>query len=139
MKQIARPRPADRRVHPVPRRRGDEDVEAPTAIVPLLEPRRLDRDVAEGGEPLAGERGRLGARLDGSHRASERGQRARRLPGAAAHLEHRRTRVHAGDGDEFCKQFAGVRRSHAVVELGHVFEHSTEATSIRVVHPTILP
>jgi hypothetical protein len=38
----------------VPRRRGHENIEAAAAVVPFLEPRRLDFDVAEGGEPLAG-------------------------------------------------------------------------------------
>jgi hypothetical protein len=37
----------------VPRRRGDQQVEAPTAVVPLLERRPLDADIAEGGDPSA--------------------------------------------------------------------------------------
>ena len=131
---VVRSPPADRRVDPVPRRRGHEDVEAPAAVVPLLERRRLDLDVREAGEPPAGERGHAGARLDGGHRAPERGQRARRLAGAAAHLEHRRPLVHAGDGDEVREQLVGVGRPHPVVELRHLVEHGAEVLSFRPGH-----
>src|SRR6266581_1318429 len=57
MEHVMRSAPADGRVDPVPRRRGYQDIKAPSAIVPLLERRILDPDVAEGGEPLASERG----------------------------------------------------------------------------------
>src|SRR5215216_5607882 len=38
---VVRSPPANRGVDPVPRRRRDEDIEAPTTVVPLLERRRL--------------------------------------------------------------------------------------------------
>jgi hypothetical protein len=123
----------------MPRRRGHEDIEACTAVVPLLKRRRFDGDVAEGGELLASECGHFRARLDGGHRASERCQRACRLAGTAAHLKHRRPFVHAGDGDEVCEQLVGVSRPDPVVELRHLVEHPTEVTSIRACHRTILP
>jgi len=64
---LVRSLPGNRRVDPMPRRCSHEDIEASTAVVPLLERRRLDVDVAEGGEPLASERGHFRARLDGGH------------------------------------------------------------------------
>jgi hypothetical protein len=82
------PAPANGRVDPVPRRCGHEDIEAAPAVVPFLEHRILDFNVAEGGEPLASERGHARAGLDGGYRAPERGQRACRLTGTAAHLEN---------------------------------------------------
>ena len=103
----ARP-PADRRVDPVPRRRGREHVEASTRVVPLLERRRLNVDVAEGSEPLASKRGHARAGLDRGHRTSQSRQRARRLTGTAAHLKRRRPSVHAGDDDEVRKRLVGV-------------------------------
>jgi hypothetical protein len=59
--------PANRRIDPVPRRRSHEDIEARAVVVPLLKPRRLDFDVAEGSEPSASERGHSRARLEGGH------------------------------------------------------------------------
>jgi hypothetical protein len=64
---VVRSPPADRRVDPVPRRRRDEDIEASTTVVPLLERRRLDVDVGEAADSMAGECGHLRARLDGGH------------------------------------------------------------------------
>jgi len=116
----------------VPRRRGHEDIEASAAVIPLLKRRRLDFDVAEGGDPLASECGHFHARLDGGHRASERCQRARRLTGAAAHLQHRGPFVQASDSDEVHEQPVGVSRSDPVIELRHIVEHPTEVTLIRV-------
>ena len=110
-----RPLPADRWVDPVPRRGSHQDVESPTAVVPLLERRRFDLHVQEGREPLAGKGGHARAGFDGGHRAPERSQRASRLAGATAHLEHPRPFVHAGDGDEVREQLVRVRRAHAVV------------------------
>src|SRR6266700_2761183 len=81
MEQVMRPAPANGRVDPVPRRRGHQDIEAPSAAVPLLERRILDLDVAEGGEPLASQRGHARAGLDGGYRVPEPCQRARRLTG----------------------------------------------------------
>jgi hypothetical protein len=123
----------------VPRRSGHEDIEAPSTVVPLLERRIPDLDVAEGGKPLASERGHARAGLDGGHRVPERCQRACRLTGTAAHLKHRGPPVHAGDGDEIREQLVRVRRPHAVVELWHLVEHLTEVTSIRSCHRTNLP
>jgi hypothetical protein len=137
--QVVRSRPANRRVDPVPRRRGHQDIEASTAVVPLLEARRLDGDVAEGGGPLAGECGHVRTRLDGRHGTSEHRQRPRRLTGTAAHLQHRRPLVQAGDGDEVREQLVGVSRPDPVVELRHLVEHPTEIASIRACHHTILP
>jgi hypothetical protein len=111
----------------------------PTAVVPLLERRGLDLDVREAREPLAGERRHACAELDGGHRVSQRGQRTRRLPGAAPHLQHRRPRLHASDGHEVRKQLIRVRRSHTVVERRHLVKHPTEVTSVRTCHPMILP
>jgi hypothetical protein len=85
---------------------------------PAPERRILDLDVAEGGEPLASERGHARAGLDGGHRVPERGQRACRLTGTAAHLQHRRPPVHAGDGGQIREQLVRVGRPHAVVEPG---------------------
>jgi hypothetical protein len=80
-----RPAPANGRVNPGPRRRGHEDIEAPSAVIPLLERRILDQDVADGGEPLTRERGHARAQLDAGHRAPERRQGACRLaPGRQA-------------------------------------------------------
>jgi hypothetical protein len=59
MEHVMRSAPANGRVDPVPRRRGHEDIEAPSAVMPLLERRILDLDVAEGGKPLASERARI--------------------------------------------------------------------------------
>jgi hypothetical protein len=56
---VVRSPPADRRVDPVPRRRRDEDIEASTTVVPLLERRRLDVDVGEAADSMAGECGHL--------------------------------------------------------------------------------
>jgi len=134
-----RPAPANGRVDPMPRRRGHEDIEAPPAVVPLLERRILDRDVAEGGEPLASERGQARTALDGGHRVPERCQRACRLTGTAAHLKHRGPPVHAGDGDKVGEQLVRVAWPHAVIELWHLVEHLTEVTSIGTCHRTNLP
>jgi len=123
----------------VPRRRGDKNIEAPSAVVPRLERRILDLDVAEGAEPLAGQRRHARSGFDGSHRAPECCQRACRLAGTAAHLEHRGPPVRAGDGDQIREQLVGVRRPHAIVEFGHLVEHMTEVTPIRSGHRTNLP
>jgi hypothetical protein len=56
MEHVMRPAPAGGRVDPVPRRRGHQDIEAPAAVVLLLERRRPGLDVAERGEPLAARR-----------------------------------------------------------------------------------
>src|SRR5260221_6276823 len=66
-------------------------------------------------------------------------QRARCLTVPTAHCQHGRPPVHAGDGGEVREQLVRVRRSHAVVELGHLVEHPTEVASIRSCHCTILP
>jgi hypothetical protein len=57
--------PPDRRVDPVPRRCSNEHIEAAAAVVPVLERRGLDIDVAEACDPLASGRGHGHARLDG--------------------------------------------------------------------------
>jgi hypothetical protein len=44
-------RPTGSRLDPVPRRRRDQDVEAPPAVVPFFERRLLDGDVAKGRKP----------------------------------------------------------------------------------------
>ena len=139
MEHLMRPAPADGRVDPVPRRCGDQDIEAPSAVVPLLERRILDPGVGESGEPLASDRGHARAGLDGGHRAPKRCQRACRLTGTAAHLKHRRPSVHAGDRDQIGEQLVRVGRPHAVVELGHLVEHPAEVTTIRSCHRTIVP
>jgi hypothetical protein len=69
-KHVVRSLPADRRVDPMPRRGGHEGIEVSAAVVPLLERRRLDFDVVEGGDPPASEYGHLCAWLDGGHRVS---------------------------------------------------------------------
>ena len=102
--------PAVGRIDPMPRRRGDLDIEAAIKVVPRFERRILELDVGEGRQPLAGDLDQARAWLDRGHRASERGQRACRLPGAAAHFEDPRTIIDAGDGDEVSEQVVGVRR-----------------------------
>src|SRR5690606_31672643 len=124
---------------PMPCGRGHDDVVASTAVVPVLKRRSLDRDVAEGGEPLASDSGHIDAGLDGGHRPAKRRQRARCLSGAAAHLEHRDWLVPAGDADEICEELVGVTRPDAVVQLWHVIENPTEVTSILLHHRTIVP
>ena len=57
-------------------------------------------------------------------------QRASRLSGAAAHLEHHRPTAHAGEPDEVREQLVGVRRTDPVVELRDLFEQSAEATPV---------
>lgn len=139
MEHLARSSPADRRVDPVPGRRSYEDIEPPTAVVPLFERRRLDLDVRECVEPLAGERGHAITGLDGNHRAPERRQRPRRLPRTAADLENRRVLVDAADVGEVREQLVRVPRSHSVVQVGYLVEHSTEVASIRACHTSIFP
>lgn len=65
--------PADRGIDPVPRFRGNEEVEAPTLVVPLLEGRRLDLDVLEAFHSLAGEGGHAFAGLHRGQREAEGG------------------------------------------------------------------
>jgi hypothetical protein len=125
-----RPPPADGRIDPVPRRRRHERVEAPAAVVPLLERGFLDADVAEGLDPATGERGHPRTRLDGRHRAPERGQWTGRVTTAAPDLEHRRPLVDADGGGEVREQFAGVARTDAVVQFRHLVEHPTEVTTV---------
>jgi hypothetical protein len=55
--------PANRRVDPVPRRRSHEDIEASTAVVPLLERRRLDVDVSTSTSRKAASRRRASAAM----------------------------------------------------------------------------
>jgi len=101
----------------------------------VIEPSVQRRRAKEVGEAVPGEP------LDGrvpAHRAAERCQRARRLAATAAHLEHRRSFVQAGDGDEVREKLVRISRPHPVVELRHLGEHPTETTFIRVCHHVIL-
>ena len=136
--KLVRAPPADLRIDPMPRRRGDESIEPASPVVPLLERRYLDLHVGKLRQPLACNRRQPFAWFNGNDVKAKGGKRTSCLSGSAADLEHRRALRKAGNVDEIGKQLVRVPRPHAIVEVRDLVEHTPECTSIRRPHPLIV-
>ena len=99
--------PSDRRVDPVPGRCRHHSVEAAPPVVPGVERRAFDVDVAEVGQSASCELGHAVAWLDGGNGAGELGKRTGCLTGAAPNLEHVRAGAKAGEVGQIPEQAGG--------------------------------
>jgi hypothetical protein len=124
----------DRRVDPVPRRRGVNEIERSRFALPRLE--RLDVDLdGQARQVSAPTLGEGGSQFHTDDREASLQRRASRLAGRAADLQQTITRLESAQLDQVVEELVGVLGTSSVVKICRRIEGATERLARLVARP----